>query len=1300
MLFKSKSPLIISLLFTLTVPTHATVTWDGTNGIFLNVITNNGVENCTSCHHSSLSNGNRQGGSAFVGAYDAPINANFDSYTILSSTNTSNYSGTLLDTFVSYINTGFMPYRPSDYQPVDLSVDKKTLTTSWQTDGYLQNAEPDMTIGSASSISNTAATISGAVNENGYNVTVSFLYRENGIGSYSALTPSSTSGSGSVSSVNGTNSGGGNEPNTSFTRSLTGLSCGTTYQYYIRAIGNNTTTNSAVNTFDTSPCSKPIIRNTSNTSISSTTVTMSEDNSPTSFFLNLRASDVDGGTRTWSISSQGSKGTASVSGTTTSNTENKTINYTVTQANYNGSDSFIVQVTDDSGLTNTATVNVTIQAVNDAPSLLTNSSITVSEGKSGIVTTTQLDANDVDDIDSNIIYRITSTPTRGDLRINSTVLSASGVNTFTQQDILDGNISYIETANTGTGSDSFIFNLADDSGAVGASNQTFTIKITLNAPPTVTAGSTLNFIEGKTASVIDNSITVADAENDNIIGGTVTISSGYAGNEDVLSLGNTNLGIAATYNAGSLTLSGSASTSTYQTALRSVRYFNNSDDPSDATRTISYQLNDNTGSSSNVTSTVNVTPINNAPNLSATGTNPTFTENASSVDLYHSVNADTGESNQRFSDLTLSITNLRDGANEILNADQTAIALTNGHSGVTKTNGLNFNISLIGNTAIVTFSGGSLTSAAMSTLIDGITYENISDNPTATANRVATIKSLKDNGGVSNKGVDTTSLNISTAVAIIPVNDPPTITSTNEPSTAIELNAFSFTPILNEPDDLNDGSGQVSWSLNGEPVGMTISDVGVISWTPPLGATSSGLVTISVEDGNEDNSPPDTANFTIVVLKDDPDGDNVSATIDNCPSFSNTDQLDTDNDGIGDACDPDNGNDGLFESGIKFTTTQNSIESSFVFLDVSSTLINISATAAQQGIDFSSMSFTWSLPQEISALPSYLISNDSMSFDPTELNINTEPVVYEISLTISNGTSFLSDAMLLTIYQTGPTSLGYFDCNGNNENDGVQELFSGDCDADGLTNNDPLEGYNDLDNDGIPNFLDSNLPANIINDQTGDISNAYEITTNAGYALRLGKNARYANRNGILISANDLINFGNKDNSLDNNVNEGFSGIGGIYSYEIAELTPGDNASIVIPLPTSLPPEAIYRKFIGNEWSSFVFDDQNFVKSSPFVGGIHGICPEPNDTKYTDNLTPYHNCIQITIQDGGPNDIDGVANGVIRDTSGSAISTSGGTRDTFDEVEGGGTISLVEILLLLFFASLHQATLKMHSFKR
>lgn len=41
------------------------------------------------------------------------------------------------------------------------------------------------------------------------------------------------------------------------------------------------------------------------------------------------------------------------------------------------------------------------------------------------------------------------------------------------------------------------------------------------------------------------------------------------------------------------------------------------------------------------------------------------------------------------------------------------------------------------------------------------------------------------------------------------------------------------------------------------------------------------------------------------------DRDGVQDSIDNCPKIANSDQLDTDNDGKGDMCDPDADNDGI-----------------------------------------------------------------------------------------------------------------------------------------------------------------------------------------------------------------------------------------------------------------------------------------------------------------------------------------------------------------------------------------------------
>ncbi|MEY2494848.1 MAG: large repetitive protein [Verrucomicrobiota bacterium] len=229
-------------------------------------------------------------------------------------------------------------------------------------------------------------------------------------------------------------------------------------------------------------------------------VTMDEDGSPTAFNLTLHATDADGDTITWSISSAASNGTATASGTGTS----KVIGYTPT-ANYNGSDSFTVQVSDGNGGTDTIIVNVTINAVNDAPVL--------------------------------------------------------------------------------------------------------------------TAGATLNYTENQAATAIDTTITLTDVDSANMASATAQITGNYVNGQDILGFTTQN-GITGSFNAanGTMTLSGSTTKANYVTALRSVTYFNNSNDPSALARTVTWIVNDGgatNNTSAPVTSTINVTAVNDPP--TATG---------------------------------------------------------------------------------------------------------------------------------------------------------------------------------------------------------------------------------------------------------------------------------------------------------------------------------------------------------------------------------------------------------------------------------------------------------------------------------------------------------------------------------------------------------------------------------------------------------------------------------------------------------------------------------------------------------
>lgn len=165
-------------------------------------------------------------------------------------------------------------------------------------------------------------------------------------------------------------------------------------------------------------------------------VTMSEDGVPTPFALTLNATDPDGNTLTWSISSPVAHGTASASGTGNS----KAINY-APNANYNGTDSFVVQVSDGNGGTDTITVNVTITPQNDAPTAV-NDSATTPQNTAVLI---YVLSND-DDIDGDTLS--VSGVTNGS---NGTVINHGTHVEYTPDAAFEGDDTFTYTASDGNG---------------------------------------------------------------------------------------------------------------------------------------------------------------------------------------------------------------------------------------------------------------------------------------------------------------------------------------------------------------------------------------------------------------------------------------------------------------------------------------------------------------------------------------------------------------------------------------------------------------------------------------------------------------------------------------------------------------------------------------------------------------------------------------------------------------------------------------------------------------------------------
>lgn len=194
--------------------------------------------------------------------------------------------------------------------------------------------------------------------------------------------------------------------------------------------------------------------------------------------VSLAGADVDSDPLTWSIQSQGSKGTATVSPSGTS----VTVTYTP-NAQANGSDSVVVLVADGQGGSDTITVAVTITAVNDAP-VATAQTVTTPEDTAKAITLAGTDAEG-----AALTFAVETSPAQGIL---------SGV---------APNLTYTPTANF-NGSDSFTFQVND--GALSSAPATVTITVSaVEDLPTISAiADTATAI----STVRTDSFTIADAE--------------------------------------------------------------------------------------------------------------------------------------------------------------------------------------------------------------------------------------------------------------------------------------------------------------------------------------------------------------------------------------------------------------------------------------------------------------------------------------------------------------------------------------------------------------------------------------------------------------------------------------------------------------------------------------------------------------------------------------------------------------------------------------------------------------------
>jgi large repetitive protein len=544
------------------------------------------------------------------------------------------------------------------------------------------------------------------------------------------------------------------------------------------------------NRIDGATNNPPVI--TEGTSVS---VTMSEESTPTAFSLTLNATDLDGDLLTWSIKTQAAHGTATASGTG----DSKAIGYTP-NANYSGSDSFVVQVADGQGGTDTITVNVTIENSADAPVITEGDSISRTMSEDGSPTAFSLTLNATDpDPGTTLTWSIFTQAANG-------TATASGTGTSKA-------IGYTPTSNY-SGSDSFVVRVSD-----GTLTDNITVNVTIQAvndAPVITEGASISRTMSEDGAPTAFSLTLNASDVDSATltwsisaqatNGAATTSG--TGTSKVISYTpNTNYNGSDSFNVqvsdGSL-----ADTITVNVTIQPVNDSPTANDQSVTTRQDQPKAIVLTGSDiegSPLTFSIASNPANGS--LSGTPPNVTYTANGGfeGTDSF-TFRANDGTANSTPATVTITVgpANAEPVANDqsVTTAEDTSKAIT-----LTATDG----------------DGDPLTYQVVANPANGTllgTPPNLTYTPNANFNGADSF-TFKANDGFADSAAATVSITVTA------VNDAPVLAAIGDKGIS-ELVNLGFTVSATDID-----GDALAFSLSGAPAGASINaSSGVFSWTP------------------------------------------------------------------------------------------------------------------------------------------------------------------------------------------------------------------------------------------------------------------------------------------------------------------------------------------------------------------------------------------------------------------------------------------------------------------------------------
>ena len=553
----------------------------------------------------------------------------------------------------------------------------------------------------------------------------------------------------------------------------------------------------------------------------------------------------------------------------------------------NFSDNFTYEVSDAAGVTDTATVAITVTPVNDNAPVANTESATVTEG--GTVTVLNSGA-------SSLLANDTDTDLPNDtLTVNTTSVSGPSNGTLTLN--TNGTFSYTHDDSENF-SDSFTYEVSDDAGATSTATVSIVVTpVNDNAPvandesATVAEGGTVTVLDSGATSLLAND-TDTDLPNDTLTVNTTPVSGPSNGTLTLNSSGT----FSYTHNgSGNFTDSfsyevsddaGATNTATVSITITPV----NDNDPvgNDDSATVaeggtvtalvggatSVLANDADADLPNDTLTVNTTPINAPSNgtltLNADGTfSYTHDDSENHTDGFTYEVSDTAGGTDTAT-VSITITPVNDNS-PVGTVDSATVAeggtVTTLNSGATSVLANDTDGDLPGDTLTAVLDVAPAHAASFTLNSDGTFSYQHDDSENFTASFTYHV-----HDGANNSGTVTVS------ITITPVNDNAPV-ATDDAYSVDEDNTLTVNGVLDDDNDV-DGDTLTANLVNDVSNGtLTLNTDGSFSYTPVPAFNGTDTFTYQANDGTT-NSNVATATITVNPINDAPTVDAVaSATI-------------------------------------------------------------------------------------------------------------------------------------------------------------------------------------------------------------------------------------------------------------------------------------------------------------------------------------------------------------------------------------------------------------------------------------